>query len=220
MPNGLTFTGGPSGNWGTGQDVTVTGVEDADAFDDFALIEHTITVGTNTIYRRDVLVTVTDGNRAPYFEEGLETTREIAENAGAGATVGEPVAALDLNTGDTLTYGLDDPNGLFEIDDDGQIKMVADDSLNYEDETDYELEVTVQDRATDGLTDKIDVKVLVTDVNEPPVITGDAAPTFNENANINSRWPATPPPTRNATPSSGRWREPTEAPSPSIPAAT
>ena len=187
MPNGLTFTGGPSGNWGTGQDVTVTGVEDADAFDDFALIRHTITVGTNTIYRRYVLVTVTDGNRAPYFEEGLDTTREIAENAGAGATVGEPVAALDLNTGDTLTYGLDDPKGLFEIDDDGQIKMVADDSLNYEDETDYELEVTVQDRATDGLTDKIDVKVLVTDVNEPPVITGDAAPTFNENANINSR---------------------------------
>ena len=35
---------------------------------------------------------------------------------------------------------------------------------------------------TDGLTDKIEVKVLVTGVNEPPVISGEASPTFNEDA--------------------------------------
>ena len=63
-----------------------------------------------------MLVTVTDGNRAPFFNDGTSTTREIPENAGQGASVGSPVAATDLNTGDTLTYTLDDPSGLFEID--------------------------------------------------------------------------------------------------------
>ena len=186
-PGRLSFTGGPSGNWGTGQDVTVTGVEDADEFDNFALIEHTITVGTNTISRPKVLVTVSDENRAPFFEEGLDTTRDVPEYAGAGANVGDPVVATDLNTGDTLTYEMEDPSGLFAIDNDGQITVVADDSLNYEAEADYEIQVTVRDRATDGLTDKIEVKVRVTDVNEPPIITGEAMPTFNENTGITNR---------------------------------
>ena len=186
-PGRLSFTGGPSGNWGTGQDVTVTGVEDADEFDNFALIEHTITVGTNTISRPKVLVTVSDENRAPFFEEGLDTTRDVPEYAGAGANVGDPVVATDLNTGDTLTYEMEDPSGLFAIDNDGQITVVADDSLNYEAEADYEIQVTVRDRATNGLTDKIEVKVRVTDVNEPPIITGEAMPTFNENTGITNR---------------------------------
>ena len=186
-PGRLSFTGGPSGNWGTGQDVTVTGVEDADEFDNFALIEHTITVGTNTISRPKVLVTVSDENRAPFFEEGLDTTRDVPEYAGAGANVGDPVVATDLNTGDTLTYEMEDTSGLFAIDNDGQITVVADDSLNYEAEADYEIQVTVRDRATDGLTDKIEVKVRVTDVNEPPIITGEAMPTFNENTGITNR---------------------------------
>ena len=186
-PGRLSFTGGPSGNWGTGQDVTVTGVEDADEFDNFALIEHTITVGTNTISRPKVLVTVSDENRAPFFEEGLDTTRDVPEYAGAGANVGDPVVATDLNTGDTLTYEMEDTSGLFAIDNDGQITVVADDSLNYEAEADYEIQVTVRDRATDGLTDKIEVKVRVTDVNEPPIITGEAMPTFDENTGITNR---------------------------------
>ena len=60
--------------------------------------------------------------------------------------------------------------------------MTASNSLDYEgSEQDYSMDVTVKDRASGGLTDKIDVKVLVTNVNEPPVITGEAMPEFNEN---------------------------------------
>ena len=137
-----------------------------------------------------VFVTVTDGNRAPYFEEGLGTTREIPETAGQGTNVGDPVTALDLNTSDTLTYSLEDPDSKFAITPSnsvtGQITVAANSSLDYETKQDYSMQVVVSDRAADGLTDKIEVKVLVTDVNEPPVITGETAPAFREDASIAS----------------------------------
>ena len=184
-PDSITFTVGTGGNWETAQTVTVTGVSDDDEFDDFTAIRHGTLYDGEVYLLGTVSVTVTDGNRAPYFAEGVDTTREVPENAGQGATVGAPVTALDLNTSDTLTYTLDDPEGNFEITNGnsttGQITVAADDSLDYETVQDYSLEVEVSDRAADGLTDKIEVKVLVTDVNEPPVITGEASPTFNEN---------------------------------------
>ena len=185
MPSSLTFTVGTSGNWETPQTVTVTSVADDDEFDDQAEIEHTAVLHGITYRWGSVFVTVTDGNRAPYFEEGLDTTREVPESASQGIDVGAPVTALDLNTSDTLTYTLDDPSGNFAItlsnSTTGQITVAANNSLDYEIEQDYSMEVVVSDRAADGLTDKIEVKVLVTDVNEPPVITGEAAPTFEEN---------------------------------------
>ena len=132
-----------------------------------------------------VKVTVTDGNRAPYFEDGLSTTRSVAENAAQNDNVGDPVAATDLNTGDTLTYSLDDTSGKFSINTStGQITVVANDSLDHEKTDDYEMDVTVTDRTTGGLTDKIEVKVLVTDVNEPPTISGNAALSYPENTAV------------------------------------
>lgn len=184
----LTFTVGASGNWETPQTVTVTGVADADEFDDLAYIRHRTTVDGEEYSWASVEVTVSDSNRAPFFEEGLDTTRYVAESAGQGANVGDPITATDLNTGDTLTYSLDDQNGKFAINNTtGQITVAADDSLDYETEQDYSVEVVVSVRTTDGLTDKIEVKVLVTDVNEPPEVSGDDSPTFKENANINNR---------------------------------
>ena len=188
MPSSLTFTAGTSGNWATAQVITVTGVVDDDEFNDSAYIRHRTTFDGDEISWASVQVTVTDSNRAPHFEEGPDATRSVPENAGQGVDVGAPITAIDLNTGDTLTYMLDDPSGLFSINSStGQITVTASNSLDYETEEDYSLEVAVQDRQTGGLTDKIEVKVRVTDVNEPPVITGDAVPTFSENGNISSR---------------------------------
>ena len=182
MPSSMTFTVGTGGNWQTAQDVTVTGVADDDEFNDQAYIRHRTTFSGVELSWASVQVTVTDGNRAPFFEDGLTTTREVPENAGIGAIVGTPVAALDLNTSDTLTYTLDDTSSKFRIDStNGQITVAASNSLDHETVQDYSVEVVVSDRAADGLTDKIEVKVLVTDVNEPPVITGDKMPEFNEN---------------------------------------
>ena len=181
---------------------------DDDEFDDQAEIEHsTIFAGVRTTWS-DVLVTVTDGNRAPFFNDGTSTTREIPENAGQGASVGSPVAATDLNTGDTLTYTLDDPSGLFEIDGNGQITVKTTDPpvsqpFDYEgSDQDYSMDIVVRDDAR--LEDKIEVKVLVTNVNEPPVISGDDMPTFDENKTGRvGRYTATG--TRREIPSHGRY---------------
>ena len=114
MPSSVTFTVGTSGNWETPKTVTVTSVADDDKFDDEAEIEHTTILAGKTHRWRNVLVSVTDGNRAPYFEEGLGTTREIPENVVQGTNAGDPVVATDLKS-DTLTYTLDDPSGKFNV---------------------------------------------------------------------------------------------------------
>ena len=170
-PSSMTFTVGVDGNWEMPQEITVTGVADDDDFDDFATINHWSIVDGQNVYLPSVRVAVTDGNRAPFFEDGLKTSREVHENAAQGANVGAPVTATDLNN-DTLTYSLDDPSGKFIINSaSGQITLVASNSLDHEMEQDYTMNVNVTDRATNGLTDNIEVKVLVTNVNEPPEIT-------------------------------------------------
>ena len=190
-PPSMTFTVGTNGDWETAKTVTVTGVADDDEFNDQAYIRHRTTFDGDIISWASVQVTVTDGNRAPFFEDGLETTREVPENAGQGAEVGTPVVATDLNAIDTLTYELDDDSGLFEIDSDGQISVSVTDPpvaqpFDYETgDQDYSVDVVVSDQH--GLEDKIDVKVLVTNVNEAPSITrttGDDAFSYPENTSI------------------------------------
>ena len=182
FPSSMTFTVGSGGNWETPQMVTVTGVADDDELDDLAYIRHSSILDGEVYSGPSVRVTVTDGNRAPFFEDGLETSRPVPENAGQDENVGAPVTATDLNTGDTLTYSLDDPSSKFSINSStGQLTLVASNSLDYEMEQDYSMEVIVTDRTTDGLTDKIEVKVLVTDINEPPTIVGDDTLSYAEN---------------------------------------
>ena len=182
FPSSMTFTVGSGGNWKTPQMVTVTGVADDDELDDLAYIRHSSILDGEVYSGPSVRVTVTDGNRAPFFEDGLETSRPVLENAGQDENVGAPVTATDLNTGDTLTYSLDDPSSKFSINSStGQLTLVASNSLDYEMEQDYSMEVIVTDRTTDGLTDKIEVKVLVTDINEPPTIVGDDTLSYAEN---------------------------------------
>ena len=184
-PDDLTFTGGASGNWSTPQTVTVTGRNDDDEFDDLPEIEHILKVGSKTGLGRNVEVTVIDGNRAPYFLEGTQTTRRVYEDAGQDNEVGEPVEALDLNASDTLTYSLEDTSGKFSIDSGtGQITVAADNSLDYETAREHEFNVIAKDAG--GLSDKIGVTVLVRDVDEPLVISGSTSPIFNENSNINN----------------------------------
>ena len=87
-PDSLTFTVGTGGNWQTAQEVTVTGVSDDDEFDDFTGIRHGTLYDEEVYLLGTVSVTVTDGNRAPYFVEGTDTTREVPENAGLGTNIG------------------------------------------------------------------------------------------------------------------------------------
>ena len=114
-------------------------------------------------------------------------TRELAENTSAGQAIGDPVVAED-DDGDILTYTLTGTDAeSFDINwATGQIMTKA--ALNFEDDLPY----TVTVRATDpsgvpqegtaqpANSDEIVVTINVTDVNEPPAVTGDAEVTFQE----------------------------------------
>ena len=94
------------------------------------------------------MATTAVANSAPFFNDGLRTTRSVAENTEAGEAIGDPVEATDH--GDTLTYVLGNvPDGgtdaaSFDIDTgSGQLKTKAE--LDYETKTSYMVMVTVTD---------------------------------------------------------------------------
>ena len=172
----LSFTAGPDGNWQTPQTVTVTALNDDDGLDNVVPIRHFLSafIPTGLSFRwleEEVEVTVADGNRAPFFEQGLDTTRSIDENAGQGTAVGAPVVATDLND-DTLTYSIEDQEGgPYTVDSGtGQIRVGAGADLDYENKTAQE--VTLKATDEDGLSDTIEVVIEIADVNEPPLVTG------------------------------------------------
>ena len=149
-------------------------------------------------------------NDAPEFtdeddgEAGNQATREVAENTAAGEAIGDPIVAEDEDD-DVLTYTLyddednADDSAVFAIDRaTGQLKTKG--KLNHEaSDCDYNASAepttctyTVEVRATDpdGMpaatdaveanSDVITVTIMVTDVNEAPVVSGMAAVTFAE----------------------------------------
>ena len=125
---------------------------------------------TDTI---SVTINITDidetiPNRAPVFTEGNTATRSVAENTGTRVNIGAAIAATDAD-GNTLTYSLSGTGAsAFRIDSSsGQIRTSS--SLDYETQSSYILTVNVSDGS---LTDFIDVRINVKDVNEnAPVFT-------------------------------------------------
>ena len=120
------------------------------------------------------------GNSAPTFTDGETTSRSFDETIGdATATtatnIGEPVAAMDLDTGDTLTYTLEGTDSVkFDIDAaTGQIKTRAGQAYDYEVARIYGFTVAVEDG--EGGSDTILVTLDVNNHNEPPL-----APTITD----------------------------------------
>ena len=120
-------------------------------------------------------VTVTRApNTPPVFDEGAAATRGAAENTAAGQDIGDPVAATDLESGDTLTYSLDaSGEAFFDIDaTTGQLRTEAE--LDHETRKSYPVTVSVSDgKDANGDADPsadttITVTVLISDVNEDP----------------------------------------------------
>ena len=98
-----------------------------------------------------------------------EQTREVAENTRAGTNLGAPVAAND--PGDLLTYSLDDGNdaAAFDINrSTGQLMTKA--ALDHETGPSYTVTVTATDPF--GATATSRVTIMVTDVNEAPMVEG------------------------------------------------
>ena len=96
MPETIYFTVGTNGNWGTPQPVTISGLPDDDEFGDLAEIDHSITVGNKTIASESVLVTVTEGNRAP--SNWRSRTAETTSANGSGRRASSTALAVRWTT--------------------------------------------------------------------------------------------------------------------------
>ena len=123
-----------------------------------------------------VEVTVPAANKKPTFPESEEGERGLDEGAGAGAEVGDPVAATDGDD-DTLTYWLGGADAAsFDIDGTGQITVAAGTTLDYEVKSEYSVEVSVSDGKNeagdvDNTADAtLDVTISVGDVEEAGVV--------------------------------------------------
>ena len=122
-------------------------------------------------------------NTAPSFSDRAPT-RSVAENARTRAAVGAPVAATDTDPGDVVTYELSGSE-LFTIDSNsGQIRVVANDSLNHETAPTHSVTVTASD--TSNESDTVTVTIDVTDVNERPNAVADTD-TVTEDGTVHHR---------------------------------
>ena len=103
--------------------------------------------------------------------------RAVAENTGAGVDIGEPVAAEDTDSGDTLTYTLGgtDAASFDLVTSSGQLQTKA--ALDYETKASYTVTVSVRNsKDADGVADtveddSIDVTITVTNVDEAGTVT-------------------------------------------------
>ena len=136
-------------------------------------------------------------NSEPAFPATENGRREVEENASAGTAVGDPVAATDLNEGDSavndpLAYSLTGTDAAsFTIDGrTGQLRVALDVELDFEGKRTYRVTVEVTDGRdlngdddNDAIDDRQSVTITVTNVNEAPVVSGDVALSFQENSN-------------------------------------
>ena len=117
------------------------------------------------------------GNSPPAFDEGARATREVAENTGAGADIGDAVTATDTGTDDALTYTLEgaDASSFDIVSTSGQLRTKSGVTYDHEAKSSYTVTVKVTD--SESATATIMVTITVTDVAEAPG--KPAAPTFS-----------------------------------------
>ena len=118
-------------------------------------------------------------NSAPEFKDAdddalTSVDREVAENTTSDSgnpNVGDPVVAMPVDTG-ALTYSLQGRDARsFDIDPaNGQIKVGESADLDFETKTRYSVTVRVVD--AQNAPDTVTVNIMVTNVEEPPEITG------------------------------------------------
>ena len=130
-------------------------------------------------------------NSAPAFPATEDGQRELSEDATDGASVGDPIVASDFNN-DSLTYSLTGTDAaLFTIDtNNGQLRLATGAQLDFETKRTLRVTVEVTDGAnslgdpdSDAIDDRQNVTIMLTDVNEAPVVSGNDSPTVVENLN-------------------------------------
>ena len=160
------------------------------AEDPFGLSDIIVVIITVTDVDEPPVLGLVPGNTAPKFAAAAYT-REVAENTASGENIGDPVRATD-DEGDALTYSMSgaDAAPLTIGRTSGQIRTK--DALDYETKSSYTVTVTAADPA--GLSDTATVTITVTDVDEDPVVSGNAAVDYAENgAGMVATYAATDP---------------------------
>ena len=150
----------------------------------------------------DAVLTAPATNTDASFAD-LDATRSVPENTAAGQPIGAPVAAVDPDDEDTLTYSLGGTDAAsFDIDtSNGQLKTK--DVLDFDGgHTTYSVDVSVTDSkddydTADTLVDAtIAVTINVTDVNEKPTfsLTTPPSPRLSPRTPLRIRTSAAPTP--------------------------
>ena len=170
--------------------------DDADTKDMDERITATDSLRTEMATTKNAVSIPSGPESAPTFPDttGPDTTgtvtRKVAENTMPGGNVGAPVTAMAANpTTETLAHKLEGADAkYFNIDNMGQITVGGDDpstenvtELGTDPELDFDdpmkkqsFSVTVKVEVTGGDANQkaeVDVNIIVTDVDEPPVIT-------------------------------------------------
>ena len=124
-------------------------------------------------------ITVTRLNTEPAFPASETGDRSVPENTTGVVNVGAPVAAME-DDGDTLTYAISGSEAAsFDVHaSSGQLRTKAGVTYNHEAKGSYSFTLAVHDGknrvggASTAIDDSITVTVTVTNVDEPPVVSG------------------------------------------------
>ena len=133
-------------------------------------------IGSRFLFQIAVKADLATVQGTPAFPASEDGTRSVDENTAAGDDIGAPVAAIDPDSGDTLTYRLTGADALaFDIvESSGQLRTKA--ALNYESKSSYSVTVSVRDGkdangAADAATDDtIDMTINIGNVDEAGVV--------------------------------------------------
>ena len=160
-----------------------------------AIATYTDNKGKDRAMATSMHVVLARGDHEPEFADDETGKRKIpegtkavtaddttaADDSGGADNVGAPVAATDGDEDDILTYSLGGPDaskfrvrqdnpGTTDVNEGGQIEVADGTKLDHETKSTYMVTVIVRDPG--GLSASIDVTITVTDVNEPPTLSG------------------------------------------------
>ena len=161
-----------TGDIGSYLRVTVT-YNDAQGPDDTSTTDVIENQRTEMVTSDNAVREAPETNNAPEFLASVAV--DVKESVTDGGNVGDPVMATDADD-DVLTYSLSggaDKDAFGIVPASGQITVGADTELDYETRTSYMVEVKAEDPF--GMSDTVMVTIMVTDVDEPPMLEGDAA---------------------------------------------
>ena len=146
-------------------------------------------------------------NAAPAFTQNGPLSFSVAEDAAAGTSLGDPLTAIDPDSGDALTYSLSGTDAaFFDIDSTtGQISVGSNAFLDFEAaKNSYRLAVKVRDgkdrysRVDNSDDDSISVTITLTDATEPSLPPRGLSATVLSSTSIEVEWSA--PDNRGRTP--------------------